>query len=85
MLSIPADIRSWKAGRHDKLVGTYCDTKLDETVEEVVGDGDSVFSDRGLEALLWLEGLQFMTKTGDLDLEVRDGLESHSTFYWGWV
>ena len=60
---------------------TYGDTELVETLEEVVGDGDCILSDRRLESLLGLEGLQLMTKTGDLDLEVGDGLESHSTFY----
>lgn len=58
-------------------------TELNETLEQIVGDGDSIASDRGLQSLLWLESLQLMSKTGDLDLKVGDGLESHSTFYKG--
>ncbi len=60
--------------------GTDRNAKLGETLEDVVGDGDCVASNRGLQVLLRLEGLQFMTKTGNLDLEVCDRLESHSTF-----
>ena len=52
-------------------------------MEKIVGDGNGIASDRGLQSLLWLESLQLMSKAGDLDLKVGDGLESHSTFYEG--
>lgn len=54
-------------------------TELGETLEEVVCDGDGVACDGGLEGLFRLNGLQFMSETGDLDLEVGDRLEGHSS------
>ena len=60
--------------------GTDRNTELGETLEDVVGDSDCVTSNGGLQVLLRLEGLEFMTETGNLNLEVCDRLESHSTF-----